>query len=118
MNRLLVAAILTAAAMADEPAKAKRMTLTGLVVDTGCYLSHDTKGEKHIKCATACAKAGVPLAILEEGSGTLYLPIAQDHKNQNLKLLPFIEKKVLVTGVVMEKNGLKGIVLRSVEAAP
>ncbi len=93
----------------------KQMTITGLVVDTGCYLSHDTKGTKHETCATACAKAGVPLAILEEASGTLYLPVAADHKNQNAKLMSFIEKKVKVTGTIVEKGGLKGITIKTVE---
>ncbi len=95
----------------------KEITVTGLVVDTGCYMSHNTKGEKHIKCATACAKAGVPLALLDEASGTLYLPVAADHKNQNEKLMPFIEQKVKATGSLMEKNGMKGFVIKSVEPA-
>lgn len=93
----------------------KEITITGLVVDTGCYMSHNTKGEKHVKCATACAKAGVPLALLEEASGTLYLPVAVDHKNQNEKLLPYIEQKVKVKGSLMEKNGIKGFAIKSVE---
>lgn len=101
-----------AAAQAPKPT-----ILTGLVVDTGCYLSHDTKGEKHTRCATTCANAGVPLAILDEATGTVYLPIAMDHKNQNAKLLPFIEKKVTVTGALVEKGGIKGIILKTVAAA-
>jgi hypothetical protein len=40
-----------------------------------------------------------------------------NHKNANAQLLPFIEKKVKVSGVVMEKGGLKGIVIDKVEAA-
>jgi hypothetical protein len=92
-------------------------TITGLIVDTGCYLSHDTKGPQHIKCATMCANNGVPLAILDEASGKVYLPIAVDHKNQNAKLLPFIEKKVKVTGAVMTKGGVNGIAIKTVAAA-
>ena len=51
--------------------------MTSLVIDTGCYMSHKSKGEKHTTCATACAKAGVPLALLDEASGTLYIPVAR-----------------------------------------
>src|SRR5215470_19767385 len=100
--RFLAACLLTVAAYGSD------VTITGTVVDTGCYLSHDTKGEKHIKCATTCANAGVPLAILDESSGTVYLPVAMDHKNQNAKLMPFIEKKVKVSGTLVEKGGVKG----------
>ena len=114
-------AFLAAASMAiaqhDHDDHGKEMTLTTLVVDTGCYMSHDTKGEKHVTCATTCAKAGVPLALLDEASGTLYIPVASDHKNQNAKLMPFIEKKVKVTGTLVDKGGVKGFVIKTVEAA-
>ena len=58
-----------------------------------------------------------PLALLDEASGTLYIPVATDHKNQNLKLMPFIEKKVKVTGTLVEKGGVKGFAIKTVEAA-
>lgn len=113
--------ILAGAAMAfaqhDHGNAGKEITMTSLVIDTGCYLSHASKGEKHETCATTCAKAGVPLALLDEASGTLYLPVAVDHKNPNAKLMPFIEKKVKVTGTIMEKGGIKGFAIKSVEAA-
>ena len=100
----------------DEP-KGKLVSMTGTVVDTGCYVSHDSKGEGHVKCAEACAKNGVPLAIVDE-HGTLFMPIAVEHKDQNAKLMPFIEKRVKVTGTILEKGGLKGIAIKTVEAAP
>jgi uncharacterized protein GlcG (DUF336 family) len=102
---------------ASAIAQTKDTTLTALVVDTGCYVSHNTKGPQHTTCATACAKAGVPVALLDEATGTLYLPIATDHKNPNARFLPFIEKKVKVTGSVMEKGGLKGFAVKTIEAA-
>jgi hypothetical protein len=104
-------------ALAHDVPKGKTVSITGIVVDTGCYVSHDSKGEGHSKCAEACAKNGVPLAILDE-HGTLFMPIAVEHKDQNAKLMPFIEKRVKVTGTVMEKGGLKGIAVKTVEPAP
>ena len=101
----------------EHSAPAAVSTLTALVVDTGCYISHNTKGDKHRTCATSCAKAGVPLALLDEATGTLLLPVAADHQNPNAKLMPFIEKKVKVTGTPMEKGGLKGFVIKTVEIA-
>ena len=90
---ILIAGAIVATAQLDLGDHGKEITMTSLVVDTGCYLSHDGKGEKHESFATACAKAGVPLALLDETSGTLYIPVASDHKNQNEKLMPFMEKK-------------------------
>lgn len=114
---MFVAGVALAFGQHDHGTKGKEMTITSLVVDTGCYISHNSKGEKHTACATTCAKAGVPLALLDEASGTLYIPVAVDHKNQNEKLLPYIEQRVKVTGTLMEKGGVKGFAIKTVEAA-
>ena len=114
--------ILAAAALAlaqhDHHEKGKEITVTGLVVDTGCYMAHNSTGQQHETCATACAKKGVPLAILDDASGKLYMAVAADHKNQNDKLMPFVEKKVKATGILMENGGIKGLAIKTVEAAP
>ncbi len=112
----LIAIASTAIAQHEHSDAGKVTTMTSLVVDTGCYMAHNSKGEKHQGCAEACAKAGVPLALLDENSGTLYIPVASDHKNQNEKLLPFIEKRVKVTGTLIEKGGVKGFAIKTVEA--
>ena len=111
----VLAALLTAAGLAHDEHAGKPLSITGTVVDTGCYMSHDSKGEKHTDCATMCARNGVPLAIVD-AAGNLYLPVAADHKNQNAKLMPFIEKKVKVTGTVADKGGIRGIAIKTVEA--
>ena len=95
----------------------KETQITGQVVDIACFVGHDSSGPKHVKCAEACARAGNPLAIYDEAAKTLYLPVSLDHKNPNTQLMGFIEKKVKVTGTVMEKGGLKGIAITKVESA-
>ena len=114
---LVLSLLLTALAIAHDEHPGKSITISGTVVDTGCYVSHDSKGEAHAKCAAACAKNGVPLAILDD-HGTLYMPIAVEHKDQNAKLTPFIEKRVKVTGTELQKGGLKGIAIKTVEPVP
>ena len=64
------------------------------------------------------AKAGVPLARLDEKTGAVYPPIASDHKNQNERLMPFIEKRVKVTGTVVTKGGMTGIVIKTLAPVP
>jgi hypothetical protein len=110
-------ALAAALAFAHDEHEGKPITVVGQVIDTGCYLVHDSKGAAHATCAAACAKAGVPLAIVDD-SGKVFIPIAADHKNQNLKLTPFIEKKVKVTGTTVEKGGVNGIAIKTVEVAP
>ena len=111
---------------AHEEEHSKKATITGQVVGTTCYLVHGTflamgsAGDLQAprQCATECAEKGIPLAILESGSGQLYLPLASGHHAAaNGQLMPFIEQKVKVTGVVIEKNGMKAIMMEKVEAA-
>ena len=113
---LIMAALGAATLLAHDEPKGKPVTVVGTVVDTGCYMSHDAIGEKHTACATTCAKLGIPLAIVD-AQGKLYLPVAADHKNQNTRLMPFIEKKVKVTGVELDKGGLAGIAIKTISAA-
>ena len=118
MKTTIAISILALAAVGlahDEP-KGKPVTISGTVVDTGCYMSHDAIGEKHTDCATMCARSGVPLAIVDV-AGKVYMPVAADHKNQNAKLLPFVEKKVKVTGTLLEKGGLAGLTIKTIEPA-
>jgi hypothetical protein len=114
---MFLALVLAAGALfAHDEHKGKPITVTGLVVDTGCYLSHDSKGEDHTACATKCAKNGVPLAVVDE-KGKLYIAIGADHTNPNAKLMPFVEKKVKIDGTLIEKGGISGIAIKTVVAA-
>ena len=111
---LLIGLFAAPSVFAHEGHEGKPVVVTGTVVDTGCYMTHDSKGPDHAACALACAKKGVPLAILD-GSGKLYLSVASDHTNPNLKLMDFIAKKVKVSGTLLEKGGIQGIAVKTVE---
>lgn len=101
---------------AHDHGDAKATQITGQVVDIACFVGHNSSGEKHAKCAEACARAGNPLAIFD--GKQIYLPVSMNHKNPNEKLMAFIEKKVKVTGTVLEKGGIKGLAIDKVEPAP
>ncbi len=108
---------LNALSWADERKGAEK-TFVGHVVDLACYIGHGSIGEAHRECAATCARSGIPLAILDQATGTLYLPLAEDHHAPaNKELLPFVEADVQIRGTVVEKDGMKAIVLDSVAAA-
>ena len=116
MKERLLLMVIPVLAFAFDDAKLKPITLVGTVVDTGCYLVHDGVGPEHTDCATECAKKGIPLAIVD-GTGKVYLPLGVDHTHPNTLLMPFIEKKVKVTGTEVQRGGLTGISIKTVEAA-
>jgi len=93
------------------------MTLTGTVVDVNCYTAMGATGAAHKACAEACAKAGVPLAVLSS-DGTLYMAVSSKPADpQNSKLLPFAETKVKITGTHRFKNGLHSIEIKTIAPA-
>lgn len=95
----------------------EQVTLTGHVIDVYCYSTMGAKGEGHKACATACAKAGEPLAILTS-DGTVYMPVSNKPGDpQNPRLLPFVEGEVTVTGLHRLVNGLHTIQIQTIKAA-
>jgi len=89
--------------------KGKPMTMKGEVVDTGCYMAHEARGEKHISCATKCINGGMPMGLLT-ADGRLYL-LTLDHDNPDPynRLKEMAGKQVTVTGTMLERAGMKGI---------
>ena len=92
-------------------------TITGQVIDVNCNTTMGASGASHKQCAQACAKAGVPLAILSS-DGTIYMPVSSKPGDpQNSKLEKFAESKVKVTGTHRMVSGLHTIEIKTVEAA-
>ena len=56
--------------------KGESMTIKGEVVDMWCYLEGGDRGPAKRDCATACAKAGDPIGILD-AKGNLYVAAGQ-----------------------------------------
>ena len=101
----------------DHPEKVEKetdVTIQGHVIDIVCYTRHAAIGEKHLKCATTCANAGIPMGILEDGSDEIFLVFPPGHKNPNEQLMAFLEKDVTVKGTVHRKGGIKGITIQKI----
>jgi hypothetical protein len=97
----------------------KQITVVGEVVESQCYITGLTgpgKGLSHKECALKSAKGRIPLSILEDKTGTLYLA-GQSKKameGANELLIPFVAEKVKVTGRVFEKGGIKILLISKV----
>jgi hypothetical protein len=101
--------------MAGEKAVTK--TITGEVVDMGCWLGHAARGEKHISCATKCLAQGMPMGLLTT-NGTLYL-ITLDHDNADPynSLKDMAGKNATVTGALLSRSGMSAIEATTVKLA-
>ncbi|MBZ5538657.1 MAG: hypothetical protein LAO31_22140 [Acidobacteriia bacterium] len=102
-----------------EASKTKaEITVTGEVIEPGCFLIHGARGADHKACAEMCAKGGTTLTVLDEKSNLLYIPISPEHgKDPNEKLLPFAGERVTVKGVGINKYGYHAIAIKSVTRA-
>lgn len=111
---LAICAMPLAAQQAAAPAA--DVTLTGQVIDMNCFVTMGASGAGHKTCASACAKAGVALAILADGN--IYMPVsAKPGDPQNSRLEPFAEGRVKVTGTHRMANGIHTIEIKTIAAA-
>jgi len=100
----------------------REVTVTGEVVDMQCYISGamgKATGPEHKECATNCAKGGIPLGILEEKTGNLVFAGQTKNamKGANEMLMDFIAERVTVTGRMVEKGGVKLLLISKVVKA-
>jgi hypothetical protein len=108
--------LVTFAALAgDEP----QVTVTGEVIDSACYIKSGARGESHRVCAQKCGDAGIPLALVEDGTGVvIWIASVDDMETPNAKLRPFAGRRVTIAGTWAERGGAKILLLRSVKAVP
>jgi hypothetical protein len=107
-------------ALDAQLAQGQEREFTAQVVDVACYTVHDLKGDDHRMCAQVCADRGVSLVLLDD-NGRLYHPVGtampSSGVEENDRLRPHAEQRVNVKGTVIERGGLRTIVLESVSPA-
>ena len=91
-------------------------TVTGEVIDITCYLRHDSKGEKHTKCAIFCANQGMPMGVLEDGTNKIYVIIPPGHEDPKRPIMPFLGKKVKIAAILYTMGGLTGLEVQEIAA--
>lgn len=73
------------------------------------------RGPAKKECATACAKAGNPIGIVD-AKGTVYLASGlQDHQPARDILIGRMNEAVEVTGTLVQKGGVKMLFVKSVK---
>ena len=100
-------------AAADAPAS-KRL-VSGEVVSLYAYLAQGLHGAENRDAGVfQVEKRGLPLAIVEDGTGDLYVAVYKGPTSAVAKLAPFMGVKINAQGPVYEKGGLKLIEIQVV----
>src|SRR5262245_14196778 len=95
--------------------KGERITVRGEIVDMWCYLEGGDRGAAKKECATACARAGNPIGILD-AKGNLYVAAGlADHQPAQTLLIDKLSTDVTVTGTLVRKGGVQMLYVDSVK---
>ena len=116
-----IAAILlvTLAVAGGRAEEGKTVTLAGEVVDLHCYLTRhggEGRGAAHAGCANACIGRGVSAGFVAK-DGTLYVLFDEKMVSPKDKIAGLAGSPVKATGVVVERDGVRGLSLLRLEAA-
>jgi type 1 fimbria pilin len=87
----------------------KSVTITGEVVDLGCYLGHGAKGADHKSCALKCISGGMPMGLLTSDGKLYLLTMSHETADPFNAVKDLAAEQVSITGSVFERNGMKSL---------
>ena len=101
-----------------QAAAAKRVSITGEIVDTWCYVTEIMYGlgTAHHQCAVWCAVGGIPVSVLgEDGNVYVVLKVEGDDTSvANPRIISIQTHKVTVNGDLYERDGVKYLIVTQV----
>ena len=118
MLRLLLATVLAASLATGTSAAPKRITVTGEIIDTWCYVTEImfALGTAHHQCAVWCAVGGIPVSIRDANDNVyLVLKVEDDDTNvANPRIIKIQTHQVSVDGDLYERDGVKYLIVTKV----
>lgn len=99
-------------ASAEEAAR----TLTGEIIDPATYLRDGRHGPEMEELTYDAVDGGQSLALLEDGTGTIYLLLAEEAgEDPNELAYDYVNRQVTLTGIVYERGGLRGVLATTMQ---
>jgi hypothetical protein len=102
------------------PAAVPADTVAGWVVDANDWLDRGLLGVRHRGSAVTSADLGEPLVILTD-NGSIVYPVSMRSPSgpmmDNIRLMPFAEQRVVVTGRFVARDRERGIVVDRIAGA-
>ncbi len=115
---LMAVVVLAVAASPTAHAAAKRVTVTGEIVDTWCYVTEIMYGlgTAHHQCAVWCATGGIPVSVrTDDGNVYVVLKVEGDDTSvANPRIINIQTHKVTVDGDLYERDGVKYLIVTRV----
>ena len=117
---IMVVAALIAAGIAGtaHAAAAKRIRVTGELIDTWCYVTEIMYGlgTAHHQCAVWCAVGGIPVSVLgDDGKVYVVLKVEGDDTSvANERIVRIQTHKVTVDGDLYARDGVNYLVVTQV----
>ena len=112
---MLAVALATGTAHAADP---QRVTVTGELIDTWCYVTEImyAEGMAHHKCAIWCAVGGIPVSIRGD-DGTVYVVLKVEDDSTsvaNPRLVKIQTHQVTVDGDLYQRDGVNYLLVTQV----
>ena len=94
----------------------KEVSVKGEVIDTFCYATMGAKGPSHKQCGIDCAHKGIPVGLLEPGTGKIHILLPTKDKTALADdVINRMGDTVAVTGHEHMKGGLAFLTAESVK---
>ncbi len=93
------------------------VTLAGEVVDLHCYLTRGASGPDHAGCANACIGRGVTPGFLAD-DGRVFVLLGTRPFPVKDQIAGLAGEKVTLTGTPVERGGVRGLQVKTVERQP
>ena len=122
MRRLAIAgfalslALGTSAGLWAAAEGGKEVSVKGEVIDTFCYATMGAKGASHKQCGIDCAHKGIPVGLLEPGTGKIHILLpTKDKTALSDDVVNKMGETVTVTGHEQMKGGVAFLTAESVK---
>ncbi len=113
---LSLALCMPATLRAAEEGGGKEVNVKGEVIDTFCYATMGAKGPSHKQCGIDCAHKGIPVGLLEPGTGKIHILLpTKDKTALSDEVINKMGETVTVTGHEHMKGGLAFLTAESVK---
>lgn len=117
MKRVSILLALAALVAVTPVVQAEEMTWSGEVLDLACYVAKGAKGADHADCAKACVKGGQPMGLLTEDGTVVLLAASHQDGAPYEALKDWAGSMVVVTGELVERDGVKMVTVTDSKAA-